>query len=127
MPQILQYCLQSIEQFAALREHIERTMERICGDKAFAPILAINEAVNNALTHGKGVWSGEVKLRIHVYQGRLLLIRIKDSVNGFVPAVVSTSDDLWQENGRGLLLMRAMMDKVCYNRLGNSVLLVKKL
>ena len=39
----------------------------------------------------------------------------------------SFEERLYAENGRGIMIMAAWMDRVLYNRAGNEVLLVKRL
>ena len=45
----------------------------------------------------------------------------------FFPLTVSFEEKLYAENGRGIMIMAAWMDRVLYNRAGNEVLLVKRL
>ena len=70
--------------------------------------------------------------------GRRLLIRIADGGKGFdgnarvkhlleVGREESFEDRLYAENGRGIMIMAAWMDRIIYNRTGNEVLLVKRL
>ena len=70
--------------------------------------------------------------------GRRLMVRISDGGGGFdgkqrVAAFQAADmeaeflDRLYEEGGRGILIMMAWMDQVIYNRKGNEVLLVKEL
>lgn len=120
--------MQSLEQFIAMRPTIEQAIKKVCKQNAFAPILALNEALNNALTHGKGAEDVAVCITIRVWSGRLLAIRIADTGPGFTNCPGSCDIlDVWAEGGRGRFLMETMMDKVIYDRLGNNVLMIKKL
>jgi CheY-like chemotaxis protein len=54
---------------------------------------------------------------------------IRDDGRGFDPAIPADPNDsasLERTSGRGLLLMRALMDEVVYNEAGNAVTLVKR-
>ncbi|MBO9607578.1 MAG: ATP-binding protein [Paenibacillaceae bacterium] len=91
---------------------------------------ALNEAVNNAFRQGD-----RVDITIRVMNGKRLIMRVKDGGCGFAgnSRVVGlarefpTEQELWQESGRGLRIMCAVLDRVTYNRQGNEVLLVKSM
>lgn len=117
-----------MEQFLNERAVIEHDLQIICEEHSFAPVLAVNEAVNNALIHGAGQNYGDVRITIKLLGGRKLLIRVKDSGQGFSTAIpLLNIENNWEEGGRGRFLMESLMDQVRYNRTGNSVLLIKNL
>lgn len=122
------YRVESLTQFAELREDIEDRLKIHCEDQTYGVFLALNEAVNNALFHGKGINNGTVTITIRIFGGRRLSVRVNDPGKGFVPnSAINGVSDLWTEGGRGRFLMAAMMDKIVYNHMGNAVLLVKNL
>ncbi len=70
--------------------------------------------------------------KVHVYaridrdEARFV---VRDEGRGFNVAAVPGSNrpgDLEKEGGRGLVLMRAFMDEVAYNELGNEVTMIKR-
>jgi serine/threonine-protein kinase RsbW len=77
--------------------------------------LAAHEAVVNAIVHGNRRDPGrpvEVQLAC---DGEGLVIRVADRGDGFDPAGVADPllpENLLRPGGRGLLLMRALMDEV---------------
>jgi serine/threonine-protein kinase RsbW len=90
----------------------------------FAVTLALQEAAANAFRHGnRGDPAKQVQVCYLVRPSEVAL-EVQDEGRGFDPNLVP--DPLADENlgrpcGRGLFLMRAYMDLVCFNRAGNRV------
>jgi serine/threonine-protein kinase RsbW len=105
--------------------HVFGYDERDC----FAVHLACEEALANALRHGTHHDPDkEVRLVSHVGPDGVR-IEIEDDGPGFNPATVpdpTAPENLERESGRGLLLMRAYMDKVEFEDRGNRVVLVRR-
>jgi anti-sigma regulatory factor (Ser/Thr protein kinase) len=76
------------------------------GFEAAAPdiVLAVSEALNNAIEHGYRDAAGTVRLRVSA-EGNLLRIQVSDHGHWFV-------SELNDERGRGILLMNSLMDSV---------------
>jgi serine/threonine-protein kinase RsbW len=94
----------------------------------FAVRLALEEALSNAFRHGHRGLNPElpVSLRYEVTPARVELI-VTDQGPGFQPDQIpdpTLEDNLERPSGRGLMLMKAYMSKVEYNRRGNEVRLV---
>jgi serine/threonine-protein kinase RsbW len=92
--------------------------------------LAIIEAGTNAIRHGNGNNPEKTALFRFLIQEDKLVVFVKDSGTGFNPEEVG--DPLSPENfmkpcGRGIFLMRALMDEVEYSveEIGTEVRLVK--
>jgi serine/threonine-protein kinase RsbW len=81
-------------------------------------LVALTEAVNNAIMHGnRSDRSKEVCISCILSPAKLL-IRVEDEGRGFNPENVPNPLDeanLLKESGRGIFLMRSMMDKVKYH------------
>ncbi len=94
----------------------------------FAIRLAIEEGLNNAIKHGnRFVADKRVEVEFDIDEKRIT-ITITDQGDGFDPSVIpdpTTDENLQKPTGRGIMLMRAYMDKVCYNDRGNQVCMVK--
>jgi serine/threonine-protein kinase RsbW len=98
------------------------------GREYFHVQMALEEAMVNAVTHGNKeapdkVVEVEFKLRAD-----LVFIRITDQGEGFRPEDLPDPRDeehLECTNGRGVMLIRAMMDEVSYNGVGNEVVMIK--
>ncbi|MGC9455004.1 MAG: ATP-binding protein [Phycisphaerae bacterium] len=104
---------------------------RKCGysDSAvFAIKLALEEGLNNAIKHGNAYDPDKVVELDFDVTPRQASITITDQGEGFDPASVpdpTADENLERPCGRGIMLMRAYMDKVEYNRRGNCVRLLK--
>lgn len=94
----------------------------------FAIRLAIEEGLNNAIKHGnRFIPDKRVEVEFDIDKKRAT-ITITDQGDGFDPSAVpdpTTDENLQKPTGRGIMLMRAYMDKVCYNSRGNQVCMVK--
>lgn len=94
----------------------------------FAIRLAMEEGLNNAIKHGnRFIPDKRVEVEFDIDKKRAT-ITITDQGNGFDPSAIpdpTTDENLQKPTGRGIMLMRAYMDKVCYNDRGNQVCIVK--
>ncbi len=94
--------------------------------------LAVHEAVANAIQHGDaGEGARHAALRLVLHQDRLE-IRIRDQGRGFDPRIIPNpimAENLFKPSGRGIHLMRALMDEVTFRRLtcGMEVTMMKRL
>ena len=94
----------------------------------FALRLSLEEALSNAIRHGN---RGKADKKVHIaYQinSERIDIFVEDEGRGFDPGEVpdpTSKENLESPSGRGIMLMRAYMNKVEYNRQGNRVHLVK--
>lgn len=97
--------------------------------------VALNEAINNAFRHGaKKVKKPFVSVKLRVLNGRRLIMRVKDSGNGFCTAGMLEGlrrgfpEREWMdESGRGIRIIGHVMDLMKYNGKGNEILLVKRI
>jgi serine/threonine-protein kinase RsbW len=82
-------------------------------------MVSLTEAVNNAIVHGN---NADPDKRVFVLCEHLpgwLLFIIRDQGKGFHPEGVRNplkKENLLRENGRGIFLMRTLMDKVEFER-----------
>jgi serine/threonine-protein kinase RsbW len=92
--------------------------------------VGLTEALANAMLYGNcHDPSKRVLLEIAFQLGRIEA-RVTDQGRGFDPSAVpdpTTPENLTRPCGRGLFLMRKLLDEVCYNDQGNQVTLVLKL
>lgn len=93
--------------------------------------IAITEAVNNAVEHGNRYEASKrVFVRIEFDPSRLKII-VRDQGDGFDPEAVDdplSPENLTKPDGRGLLILRALMDSVEVRPLeaGTELVMVKK-
>lgn len=98
-------------------------------DATFAIKLALEEALTNAIKHGNGNDSSrQVTLRYAVSSRKCVII-VRDQGRGFeldkVPDCTK-GDRLPLPFGRGIMLMRAYMDRVVYRESGAEIYLMKR-
>jgi len=118
------------------RRAIQRAVDRVChlADRCGCPEdrqadleIALREALANAISHGNGHRPGrKVFLRCYGGPGTGILIAVRDQGEGFDPESVPdprAADRLHLEHGRGLLLMRKLMDGLEFRRGGSEVVL----
>ena len=93
--------------------------------------LCLVEALINAMKYGNRLQKNlKVRVRVEADPDREVRIRVEDKGAGF--DVKSLEDCTRKENllrnrGRGVYLIRQLMDRVQYNSQGNSILMVKRL
>jgi serine/threonine-protein kinase RsbW len=87
---------------------------------------ALAEALSNAIAYGNRLDSGRV-VRVRVEAGRdAVRIHVTDDGDGFNPAAVpdpTLPERLERENGRGIFVLKSLVDQVAFNEKGNSVCL----
>ncbi len=72
--------------------------------------VALGEALANAIRHGSGNADEAVLIDVCAYEDRVVL-EVSDSGCGF-DGMPSKSEDLYAPGGRGIMFMRALMDRV---------------
>lgn len=92
--------------------------------------VGLTEALSNAMLYGNGQ-DPEKRVLVEVQLGEAsITARVTDEGVGFDPNAVPdprTPQNVCKEGGRGLFLMRELLDEVEYNDRGNSVTLVLRL
>ena len=101
------------------------------GDERFSTLLVVlTEAVNNAIVHGNKRNPGKRVVVTCVREKDVLMVTVKDEGNGFNPEKVPSpihENNLLRETGRGVFLMRQLMEGVSYNKKGNEVTMRMKI
>lgn len=96
---------------------------------SFAIRLALEEAMVNAHRHGnRGDPNKHIFVSYEVTPERTI-VRVRDEGQGFDPSGVpdpTAPDRIPLPHGRGIMLMRAYLDRVTFNQQGNEVELVKE-
>jgi len=116
------------------RDAVSPTVERIL--RAVSPVgltrdqhddlaVALAEALSNAAVHGNRLEPGShVSIAIRVTRGKEAVVDVKDSGNGFDLGGLSDPTDpsrILTPGGRGVFLMRRLVDHVEYTAPGNHV------
>ena len=98
-------------------------------DELFAIRLALDEAVSNAIQHGnQGDPSKQVTIRFDFKQDDLV-IDIADEGPGYDPDSIpdpTLEENLCTPSGRGIMLIRAYMSEVRFNKTCNHITMVKR-
>ncbi len=89
--------------------------------------IGLTEAISNAILYGNSGDPGKrVRVELRAVPGEVHA-RVSDEGGGFDPRAVPDPrlpENLIRPDGRGVFLMRALMDEVHFNRRGNAVTLV---
>lgn len=114
----------AVQRIAALAEHCG------CSGDCLADLeIATHEALANALRHGNGSDAAKrIRLRCYAAPEHGIVIVVKDEGPGFDPTEVPDpreAEGIGLPHGRGLLLMRELVDHVEYRKAGAEVLLYK--
>lgn len=127
------------ETFASIPETVEKVeliTDRISRKLKFSEpdrdsiAIAITEAVNNAIYHGNKL-DKQKKVRFTIHElPNALRFTVGDEGSGFKPDDVPNPLDpanLLKENGRGIFILKSLMDQVSYDFSGGgtTITLVK--
>lgn len=120
----------------AIEQAVDAVLRRCPECEAHARKLRLNfrvgltEALSNAVLYGNAEDPSK-RVRVEVcIAGTTITARVIDQGNGFDPREVpdpTTPENLCRAGGRGLFLMRQLLDEVYYNDQGNCVTLVLRL
>lgn len=78
-------------------------------------LVATTEAVNNGIIHGNKSNAEKLVTVLCIVKPQMLIVKVEDEGRGFNPDKVPNPLDeehLLKESGRGIFLMKSMMDKV---------------
>jgi serine/threonine-protein kinase RsbW len=94
-------------------------------EKQMEIILAVQEALANAVVHGcKNDPAKEVCCRLEQYANGHILIAVRDSGPGYSPQHVPDpmqADHIYEDHGRGIYIIRQLMDKVSFEHNGSEI------
>lgn len=116
----------NLRSVAAVEEYIECLRQNYCIDDTVYGniVLAVVEAVTNAIEHGNSFDSSK-KVLFEVRKGtKHLSFLIKDQGCGFDPANVpdpTLPENIEEPRGRGVFLIRNLADTVTYEDNGTSL------
>ena len=97
---------------------------------ADGPVSKLTEALSNAMLYGNASDPAKrVRVDVMVNDARISA-RVTDEGVGFDPRTIedpTIPENITRPGGRGLFLMRELLDEVSYNDQGNSVTLILRL
>ena len=106
---------------------VETFIEEICADNYISHsyfgniMLAIEEAVKNAIIHGNKQDGNKQVILTFQRKRDGLSFTIEDEGEGFNPHEIPNPIDSDDAKGNGVFLIRSLADKVSYNLIGNQV------
>ena len=127
----MRYVFSDLSEFALLRAPIRDHLSRAAPGMEARLFVALNEAVNNALLHGHRRYQGEVTLQILeevIDDCRCVKIVVRDEGEGFDHSPLlrrGTLPDFLDCSGRGLWIIRSLVDQMRFNERGNELTLIQ--
>ncbi|RKY42097.1 MAG: ATP-binding protein [Candidatus Makaraimicrobium thalassicum] len=92
--------------------------------------VGLEEALRNAMMHGNK-WDPDKKVTVETeIAGAAAIICVEDEGNGFDPKILpdpTLDENLLKESGRGVYLIRHLMDEVRYENGGRRIIMTKYL
>ena len=118
---------------AAVAPAVERVIEavrdaRLSEDQVHNLAVAVAEALSNAAVHGNALRpDARVEVIVRVVVAKRATVEVKDSGRGFDIGAISDPTDssrILTPGGRGVFLMRRLVDRLDYSDAGSRVRLV---
>lgn len=120
-----------VEYLDGILNHLtERLVKlRVVEPESIDVVVALDEAIVNAIKHGNGYDPGKrVTIVAEITSGEARF-EVADEGAGFSVQDVPdpcAPENLLRTSGRGILLIRSIMDEVSYNDRGNAITMVKR-
>lgn len=133
LPQVLMHSAPGLYEHLDAFAQIVESAVRIAGvseDEQIDLMVAVMEALNNAINHGNGE---DAKKKVHLkidIDPASITVWVQDEGGGFDPDAAPdplAPENLMNNSGRGLLMMRAFMDEVDFmtSQQGTLVKMIK--
>lgn len=106
-----------IDAMQALAERVF-ALAGIADDQAYWPVLAVREAVMNAMIHGNKEREGTTVVVEYSVHAARIEVCVQDQGQGFDPDALAdplSQHNLLAEGGRGIYLIRQLMDEVTFS------------
>jgi serine/threonine-protein kinase RsbW len=110
--------------------HVESLIDKVCESKSISEdiygniLIAVTEAVNNAIIHGNCFNNSlNVELLVHDDSNKLIFTII-DQGNGFDFTSLpdpTAPENIEKENGRGIFLIKNLVDEFVFDLPGNVI------
>lgn len=119
------------EAIANVVDTVSETLVRleVPEQKRLEVALAVQEALANAVVHGCGNDpSKRVRCRLNCDPHGAIVIIVTDPGPGFSPDLLSDPkrhENLYTDHGRGVYLIRQLMDEVQFDRRGSEIMMWK--
>lgn len=126
---MVKYRFASIVEFSSMRDNIKETISLFCPQGAELLYVALNEAVNNALFHGRTNGSTpNVEINLFRDSDEICII-VKHNGTGYSykSRKKNQSADSYDEHGRGIEIIEYCTDTLKFNESGNELEMRKKI
>jgi serine/threonine-protein kinase RsbW len=124
-------CQSNPKEIGCIEQFLQKINKKLDMDDGtmYRLLVSCTEAVNNAIIHGnKSDPNKSITVRC-IVEKQSLTIRVKDEGRGFDPERLQDpreEKNLMKENGRGVFLMRSLMDSVIIKRLKTGTIVEMK-
>lgn len=121
-----------LDQLPILEEFIMSICDELNIDEDIFPdiMLAVTEAVSNAIIHGNEFDPAKSVYILFEFNTPILIVKVKDEGKGFDPSKLPSpveDDNLLKSGGRGVYLMKHYAESISYNSVGNEVTITFKI
>ncbi len=116
-----------VDAISAFVEKLMRLLRKTCcpPEQEFALEMALREALANAVLHGnRQDPHKKVRICCSCHADRGIFIMVKDEGEGFDPAKIPSplvGENIHSEHGRGIFLIKLLMDEVRFERGGTEI------
>jgi|WetSurMetagenome_2_1015567.scaffolds.fasta_scaffold13063_6 serine/threonine-protein kinase RsbW len=115
-------CQSNTKEIGCIEQFLKQVNKKLDLDDGtmYRLLVSCTEAVNNAIIHGNKSNPNKIVTVCCIVDTQSLTIRVKDEGEGFNPDTLQDPRDeknLMKESGRGVFLMRSLMDKVIVRHL----------
>lgn len=100
--------------------------QKLTDDEQYRVLVATTEAVHNAIVHGNKMDIRKQVLLTCFSNKNSITIRVRDYGSGFDPDALpdpTLKENLFKEHGRGVYLIRALMDEVRFKKLKEGIVI----
>ena len=116
--------LREIAQVQTLEKQLQQLMTdlEMPAEKQLDLRLCLLEAVHNGIIHGNQEQADKKVTVCWRYRKGEFIFSVTDEGEGFTPQKeVNLPEDILAEDGRGLMLLQLLLDKIWYNESGNTL------
>ena len=127
---VLESDLNNVQKVEKVTEKIAKFM-RFSEEEQDSLAISVTEIVGNAIVHGNKQDKSKKVIVDFKYKNDTITVSIQDQGKGFKESEIANPlepENLLKESGRGVFIVRALMDQVyiVHNKAGTKVRLVKK-